>query len=170
MWPSLAVADYAVLSVIALSMMTGLIRGFVRELIALVVWGLALWLALTYSHQLSPYLPAAVHDPKLRQGLAFAAIVLLTVLAGAVVNALLSLVLRRSGLSLVDRSLGMGFGLLRGVFLVSLVLLGLSLVSFPLESLSQGSWICPKFNGLVTWMQGYAPKLLDQVKHFDLPR
>mgnify|MGYP006371064045 FL=1 len=40
--------DYVIIAIIGLSVITGLFRGFVKELIALTVWVLAIWLALNY--------------------------------------------------------------------------------------------------------------------------
>ena len=38
--------DLAIIAVIGLSVLTGLFRGFVKELVALCVWILAIWLGI----------------------------------------------------------------------------------------------------------------------------
>ncbi len=46
--------DYIILVIISLSILTGLFRGFVKEVIALCSWISAIWLGYHYSHILQP--------------------------------------------------------------------------------------------------------------------
>jgi membrane protein required for colicin V production len=52
--------DIAIISVIGLSVLTGLFRGFVKELVALCVWVLAIWLGINYSQSLDPWLQSYI--------------------------------------------------------------------------------------------------------------
>ena len=159
--------DYVIIAVIGLSVITGLFRGFVKELIALCVWILAIWLAFTYSPILDPFLKSYVHDKTARTVVAFVAILLATIIVGGLFNALLSFILRRSGLSGTDRLLGMGFGFVRGVFIVALLMLVVKITTSSGQEYTSQSYLYAKFDPLVNWLYGQTPELIKQAKVLD---
>ena len=159
--------DYAIIAVIALSVITGLFRGFIKELIALCVWILAIWLALTYSSAFDPWLKPYIQDKTARAVVAFIAILLGTIIVGGLFNALLSLFLRRSGLSGTDRLLGMSFGFVRGVFIVSLLMVVVKMTTVSPQEYASKSILYSKFDPVVDWLYGYMPGLMKHVGVFD---
>jgi membrane protein required for colicin V production len=118
--------DYAVMAVIGLSALRGAWRGFIGEIFGLIGWIAAFLVACRYVERVVPWIPAHWPGGALTQWLiAFALIVIGVVLVAGVANALLGRIVQVSGLSGVDRSLGLMFGLVRGVVLVLiLVVLG----------------------------------------------
>lgn len=159
--------DLIIMAVIALSVITGLIRGFVKELIALGVWILAIWLAYSYSQALDPWLQKYIQDKTARTITAFIAILVATLIAGGIVNALLSFILKRSGLSGTDRILGMGFGFVRGVFIVALIMAVIKMTSLPYQEYSSNSKLYTKFDPVVNWLYNLMPEFIRKVKGFD---
>ena len=159
--------DIVIIGVIALSVITGLFRGFVKELVALCVWILAIWLAFTYSSMVNHWLVPYIGDKTARTVVAFVGILLATLIGGGIVNAMLSFILRRSGLSGTDRLLGMGFGFVRGVFIVALMMLVVQLTSIPYKDFSRQSRLYAKFDPLVNWLSGFMPAVIKQVGVFD---
>lgn len=159
--------DYAIIAVVGLSMITGLIRGFVKESIAMGVWILAVWLAITYSSQLAVLLEPYIGDASARAIVAFAATVILTLIAGGLFNSLLGFVLKRSGLSGTDRVLGMGFGFVRGAFIVAILMLVVNMTSLPHEEYRTQSTLYAKFDPLVTWLSGFAPAFIKRMQVFE---
>ena len=79
-------------------------------------------------------------------------------------NALLSFILKRSGLSGTDRILGMGFGFIRGVFIVSLVIVVLKMTSVPYDQYSKESLFYSKFEPVVNWLQELMPDFIKKVQ------
>ena len=156
--------DYIIVVIIGLSIITGLFRGFVKELIALIVWALAIWLAYTYSDILNQYLVPYINDYRLRATISFILILIATLVAGALVNSILSFILKRSGLSGTDRLLGMGFGFIRGVFIVSLIMLMVRMADLPYHQYSSQSKLYAQFQPLVNWMYQQVPSLVGRVK------
>ena len=152
---------------IGLSMVTGLFRGFIKELVALCAWVLAIWLALVYSPTLDPTFQPYIHDKTARLVVAFICILLSTILVGGLVNTILSFILRRSGLSGSDRILGMGFGIGRGVFIVALMMLVVKVTHAPRDDYAQQSHLYAKFDPLVNWLYGYTPELLKHIKNLE---
>ena len=158
--------DLVIIAIVGLSVITGLSRGFIKELIALGVWIVAIWLAFTYLSTVEGMLLPYLHDQTVRKVVAFIAILLATIIAGGVVNLVLGLILRHSGLSGTDRLLGMGFGFVRGVFIVALIMLVLQMAAIPNHFLQQ-SRLYPKFVPIVNWLGGFMPNLISKVKVLD---
>lgn len=156
--------DIAIIAIIALSIITGLIRGFVKELMALSIWALAIWAAYSYANQLDPWLQTYISEPTARKLTAYVLVVLGVLFAGSVVNALLSFILKQSGLSGTDRLLGMGFGFIRGVFLVALIMAVVKLTSLPYEMYAQNSKLYARFDPIVSWLSNLMPTVINQFK------
>ena len=159
--------DYVILAIVGLSLLTGLFRGFVKELIALCVWVLAIWLGLTYSSVVDPWLKPYIDDHTVRTVLGFVIILLSTLLMGALVNALLSFILHRAGLSGTDRLLGMIFGFIRGVFIVALLMVVVNMTSLTKEKYITESVLYGAFDPLVHWLSTLTPDFIRHAKIFD---
>jgi membrane protein required for colicin V production len=110
--------DYVVLFVVASSLLIGLFRGLIKELISLVGWIAALVVANAYAAALADLLPASIPGQTLRVIVAFIALFigvrLLIMLAAMLLDSLIA----ATGLTMADRGLGAVFGLVRGVLLV----------------------------------------------------
>ncbi|MBA2650565.1 MAG: CvpA family protein [Legionella sp.] len=160
--------DITIISLITLSVVTGLFRGFVKELVALCVWILALWLAYHYSAKLDPELTSYFHDKTMRSAVSFLLIFFATLLAGGVFNAILSFIMKRTGLSGTDRALGFGFGLLRGIFIVALLMVAIKWTALPYQQYTESSKLYAQFDPLVAWLYGKVPQFISQVKNLDV--
>jgi membrane protein required for colicin V production len=102
------------------------VRGFLRESVALLGWLVGLWLAWRYAHLLEPYLGGALAGTELQPWAARVIVLMAVVVASWILGSMLSWLVQRSGLTLgVDRLLGGVFGLVRGVVIVGFgVMLG----------------------------------------------
>ena len=112
--------DLVVLGVILLSGLLALARGLVREALGLGAWVIAGLVASPFGvfPLVQPWARQQVSDPALADTLAFIGVfvivlILLSLLAGGIASAV-----RGSVLGGLDRTLGLVFGLLRGVALV----------------------------------------------------
>ncbi|HIG0327199.1 TPA: CvpA family protein [Legionella pneumophila] len=159
--------DIAIVAIIALSVLTGLFRGFVKELVALCVWVLAIWLGFNYSQSLDPWLSSYIQEQSVRTVIGFIIILFATLFVGGVVNAILSFILKRAGLSGTDRTLGMGFGFLRGVFIVALIMVAVKMTSLPYQEYSQKSKLYARFDPVVALLYSHLPEFIRQVKSVD---
>jgi membrane protein required for colicin V production len=117
----MAAFDYAVIGIVALSLVLGLWRGVVSEMMALAAWVLAFMAALEFGAQSGQLVFPGIADPALR-ALAGCALVFFGVLvAMSLVRLAVRSMVKALGLSLSDRLLGMIFGLARGVLLVMIL-------------------------------------------------
>lgn len=89
--------DLVIVAVIAFSVLTGLIRGFIKELLSLGIWILAIWLAFKYSSVVEGWFQAYINDQTLRVVLAFILIFLATLIVGSAINALLAIIFKSGG-------------------------------------------------------------------------
>jgi membrane protein required for colicin V production len=131
----MTLTDYLVLLAIVLSAVIGAMRGFLREVVALAAWVLALFLAWHFQDLVAPHLGGLMSGSNVRPWAARVIIVVLVLLIGAGVGAALSHFVRLSIFSGMDRLLGFVFGVLRGI-----VLLGVFVILGQLLQLQEEGW------------------------------
>jgi membrane protein required for colicin V production len=116
--------DYVVIGIVAVSLLFGLWRGVVGEVIALAAWGIGIFAAIEFGASVGHSVFAGLSDPALRT-LAGCVVIFVGILVTmSVLNMVVRSMVKALGLSVSDRLLGMVFGLTRGV-LVCMVLVGL---------------------------------------------
>jgi membrane protein required for colicin V production len=112
--PALGLVDWALLAVLAVSVLVGVVRGFVFEVLSLAGWIVAWFAAQWGSPLLAPQLPVGVPGSALNAGAAFALAFVAALVAWALLARLVRLLIHATPLSIPDRLLGAGFGALRG--------------------------------------------------------
>ena len=116
--PELPWVDWLLLAVLAASAVIGLVRGLVFECLALAGWVVAWFAAQWAAPQLAPHLPLGEPRSALQLGGAFALSFLLAILVWTLLARLVRLLIHATPLSLLDRMLGSGFGVFRGLVLL----------------------------------------------------
>lgn len=149
--------DYVIFAIIALSAIIGLFRGFVREALSLVAWGAAIWVALTFTELFAGYLLPYVGEPSLSKIGAFAGLFLATLIAGAIINYLVSLLVTKSGIGGTDRFLGLIFGIARGALVVVILVMLAGLTSLPEDSWWKASSVMPYFEEMAVSLSNFLP-------------
>lgn len=115
-------ADYIIIGALLISLVLGMVRGFMREALALLAWLGGIWLAWRYADAVKPFLGGLLADEPQRTWVARGIILAVVLLSMWILGEFLSYFIHQSGLSvMLDRVLGVIFGFIRGVVLVSLV-------------------------------------------------
>ena len=120
----MTVFDYVVIGIISLSLLFGLWRGVVGEIVALVAWVVGILAAVEFGAYVGQSLFAGLTDPAIRTLAGCVVIFIGVLVVMALVRMAVRSMIKALGLSVSDRLLGMVFGLARGV-LVIMVLVGL---------------------------------------------
>lgn len=125
---SMSWVDMAMLAVLLLSVVVGLVRGFVYELLSLLGWVAAWFAAQWFAPEVAAWLPVGTPGSALNLGAAFALCFIAALIVWGLAARLVRLLLHATPLSLIDRALGAVFGALRGgVLLLALaVVVGLT--------------------------------------------
>ncbi len=143
--------DITILLILLLSTLVAILRGFVKEAIALVSWVAAFVIALSLSPKLAPLLPEAISAPLLRQGVAWFVLFAATMLVGGLVKFILGSLVEKTGLSGTDRALGALFGLGRGVVIICALILLAAYMELPKTNWWQQPKLLPHFQALTEW-------------------
>jgi membrane protein required for colicin V production len=118
-------ADYWVIAIVLLSAIVGLLRGFLREMIGLVSWLLAIFIAWHFAYMLAPHLGGLLAEEPARTWAARAILLVLVLAIGSVLGHFLGHFLRLAIFIGTDRLLGFVLGIVRGVVVVGvLVIIG----------------------------------------------
>jgi membrane protein required for colicin V production len=120
--------DIGLLAFLALSMLIGLLRGFVFELLSLAGWFVAYFAARFGTPAAQPWLHIGEPGSNLNYGVTFACVFLVALVIWSIAARLVRALIRATPLSAIDRVLGAGFGLVRGlvVLLIAVLLIGVS--------------------------------------------
>ena len=140
------VIDYVIIGTMLISMIVGVVRGFVKELLSLSVWVLSVFVAYHYAtflvastSSIGRWINHTFINPQVRWGIAFAMIFLFVLVVGALVNYLIAKLIAISPLAGLNRFLGFLFGTARGALIIGLALLSLQSSSLKSNKLLQHS-------------------------------
>lgn len=162
--------DIIIVVIFLISTTIALLRGFVREAVSIVTWVAAIWLALTQSEQVSFLLPEAIdgaslsfgekeYGTNIRVGIAFVLIMVGVLVFGALVNFVLSQIMKAQILKGVDRMMGMLFGLLRAsVITIILIMIASAFTTLPQTSTWQVSQLLKPFEQAAVWVVDQLPE------------
>ena len=121
---SLNFVDYAILLVLAISSILSTLRGMTREALGLAGWALSILMARFVAPILEDPIANVVPNEDLVSGIAWTIPFIITVILWFVLASLISPGLKKAGLGALDRWLGVVFGFVRGVFIVTAIYIG----------------------------------------------
>ncbi|MBL0917512.1 MAG: CvpA family protein [Hydrogenophaga sp.] len=116
--------DWVLLALLVLSVLLGLWRGLMFEVLSVAGWVVAFFVAQAWADDVVPWLPIDRVAPPLQLAIGFALVFIVIAFVGGLVAWLVQKFVASAGLRPVDRVLGGAFGLVRG----AIILLAITLV------------------------------------------
>lgn len=110
----IGVIDLVMLGVLAISLIVGLVRGLVFEVLSLAGWVVAYFAAQWFAPEVARLLPLSAPGSGANGAAAFALVFIAVVIVWSLLARLVRLLLHATPLSAIDRVGGGAFGLLRG--------------------------------------------------------
>lgn len=163
-WP-----DYVILGTIAISILVGALRGFMKEVFSLVVWAVAFIIAYQYGGDIAALMDDHISLPSARTAMGFSGLFIVVLLIGGLLNYLLGRLVESTGLSGTDRLLGGVFGAARGLALVVVVLLVAGFTPMPADPWWKDSQMVQRLMPLLAWSSGFLPENVGEQLAFDPP-
>lgn len=168
-WPQLAqfnAFDWTVVVVVSLSAVLSLWRGFVREAISLGGWVLAFVIANLFALHVAEGIGDLIANRTGRYVVAWSLLFAVVLVLSSVGAKLLSKLISASGLGVLDRLLGMVFGILRGGLIVmAVVFVVRELIPRSEQSLLNESELMPHIDLLLGW----STRMFEDFRDMDVP-
>ena len=162
--------DYAIAVLMVISIAVGVVRGAIREVINVAGWIIAFMLARAFAPDISGYFADWMTEPAYRVALAWMAIFLAVLVMAGLLASLLSELVRKLGLSGLDRTLGAMIGVLRGGLAILLLTLVAGMTKVPQTVLWKNAASTPWLETVAMHARGVLPENLAARISFRLPR
>ncbi len=156
--------DYVMILVLVAFCITGAIRGFVLEVLSIVLWPLTAFIAWLLADQFAPMFKSLIGEPQLRVVAAFMLIFLVVFVIGTIIVYLVHRALPLRGvLRRPNVILGAAVGLLRGGIIIVIVFLVCGITSLPQRPWWRESLLAPHFQKVALAVGQFMPA--DIAKH-----
>ena len=159
--------DYTVFIIIGACIIISMMRGAVREMLSIIGWLAALYVAKTYSTQLVPLLPQDIPTDSLRILAAFLILFLGVLLVVSLLSIALSSVLEKIGLSWLNRFFGALFGFAKGLLIVCILVFLAGLTSIPKDVRWTNAMFSSPLEALVKATLPFMPQKVAQYVKYD---
>ncbi|MBA3903903.1 MAG: colicin V production protein [Rhodocyclaceae bacterium] len=153
----MTVFDYAVLAVVAASVLLGAWRGIVSEALGLAAWVAAFLSGRALAPDLAPVFSGWIKEPALQYIAGFAVVVVAVLVLVALLRFAVSRLLRAIGLGPLDRLLGAVFGVARGALVVLAAVLIGGLTALPQQAWWREAWLAPPLETAVLAIKPWLP-------------
>lgn len=164
--------DYLLLATLAVSVLLGIWRGFVKEILSILIWIVAFGVAIWFAPDMAQYCKTVSDNPAMQATAAFLILFFLALVGGMLLHLLLMTIVDQTEFSIANRILGGLFGLVRGIALALVIVMLLSFTTLSKSPNWQHARVLPSFLSAADWIQAFliknAPqnivKVLEQVK------
>ena len=159
--------DYTIFVIIGISIVVSMMRGAVRELLAIAGWLIAIYIVKTYATQLIPLLPADIPTESLKILAAYIITFLGVLLIASVLTIALSTLIKKIGLNWLNRGVGALFGFARGLLIVSVLVFLAGLTSLPQDARWTNAMFSSPLEALVKSMLPFIPQMVAKHVKYD---
>lgn len=150
--------DYGIIAIVGISLMIGLFRGFVREVVSLIIWAAAVLLTLHYLPAIEVELSRWSMDSiYVRYGFICFAVLVVALLISWLLGKIVTKMVSSVGLGFANRFIGLLFGLFRGMLIVAFLVILLPQGDFKAIPAFSDSALLPSVQPLASWLGKIIP-------------
>lgn len=160
---SMATADWFMVGVLIISLFIGALRGLVYEVLSVLGWISAFFVAQWLTPDVAALLPFSSATPAIRFAAAFALTFIAAVFVAGLLASLLKKLVAATGLRPADRLLGAFFGLARGLVLLLAATLVINMTQFKISPWWEASLGAPFLSAA---LKGLKPMLPEQFSSY----
>jgi membrane protein required for colicin V production len=159
--------DYIVFIIIGISIVVSMMRGAVREVLAIAGWLVAIYVAKTYAVQLIPLLPTNIPSEALKILAAYVIVFFGVLLVASLLIIALSTLIKKIGLNWLNRGVGAVFGFARGLLIVCVLVFLAGLTSLPKDVRWTNAMFSSPLEALVKSMLPFVPQMVAKHISYD---
>ena len=117
--------DFIIGAIFLVSILIGVLRGFIREALSIISWVVSLWLAVTYCQPAGEFISQYINIPAdaFRTAAGFAFLFVSSLFVFSIISFVIKKLTSNNAIKGTDRALGLIFGALRAIAIVIAVML-----------------------------------------------
>lgn len=152
------IIDILIVVAVAISVIVGIFRGFVKEAISMAALLVAIWAALYFGPSVGEVSDSWISSQELKAWFGRVLVFAVVLSIGGLLGWGISKLVRLSVLSGMDRLAGSAFGAGRGILLAALFVLGGEFAGFDNDPWWQKSILIPHLDVVADWIEVMAPQ------------
>jgi len=149
--------DFAIIGIVLISCVISVLRGFVREALSLASWIISFILAWELHGAFAGLLESQIDNTNLRLIVAFFILFVLSLVAFTLIIFFASKLVERTGLTGADRVVGVLFGAIRGLLIVSVLVALSGYTQLPRADIWKDSLLVEYFQPIAIWLIDFLP-------------
>ena len=156
--------DYAVIGILLLSMLLGLWRGLISEVLSVLGWPTAIILSKLTAGSIAPILP--IKQEEMRVAIAYLLVFVTALIIWGILARLIARMLKAIGPDWADRAMGAVFGILRGALLVLVLVWLAGLTHMPDQAFWRNSLTGRSLEDIALLTKSWLPDNIGQRIHY----
>ena len=160
----MTVFDFGVISILLISLLFGLWRGLLYEVLSILGWPIAFVVSNIYADSLALHIP--IKQEMVRLVGAYALVFVAVIIVWGILVLVLTKLMRMIGLGQVDRMLGGVFGLLRGLLVILAVVWLAGMTDFPEQPFWREAQMSKGAEDVALLTKSWLPESISQRIHY----
>lgn len=159
--------DYIVIAIAVLCIVVSMMRGAVKEMLSILGWIAAFYMAKIYSSMLAAFLPEGILTEGFRTLIAFLILLIAVLLLTGLLAMAISGIVSKVGLGGLNRLFGLIFGFAKGLLIVSVLVFLAGFTSLPKEQMWTDAVLSEPLEMLVKSALPWLPEGISKHVKFD---
>jgi membrane protein required for colicin V production len=150
--------DYGIIIIIMVSMLMGLMRGIIREVMSLIIWSAAIMVAISYCNPASGLFHSIIPQAEMCLVIAFILVVFIVLIIGGIISRLIEQIIKATKFTITDRITGGVFGFVRGVAIIALTMAMAKTAGLIQDYSIKDSTLIANFKPAAVWLEKQLPE------------